>query len=163
LQGLLAGRRGADNSTVIAGAMPKWRQYFHRFAGGFMCVWFAGLGVYSARTPFAAGTRPEKARIIVSLIFMALATSAIVAQFWFQRRIVCEFTYDGSTLQFRTLGISQTQMRPLEDIAQVKEWRGRGGPIGYRLVFQDGAKAYLEHSVANSVALVDQLRRDARG
>jgi hypothetical protein len=31
---------------------------------------------------------------------------------------------------------------------------GRGGPIGYRLVFRDGGKVYMEHSVADSIALV---------
>lgn len=110
---------------------------------------------------FAAGTRPDKARTIVSLIFMVLTTSAIAGQFWFQRRIDCEFDYDGRTLQFRTLGIPRTQVRPLADLVQVKEWRGRGGPIGYRLVFRDGGKVYLEYSVGNSIALAEQLRRDA--
>ena len=139
--------------------MPKWRQYFNRFAGGLMCVLFAGLGLIGARMAFSA---TDKARIIVGLIFMAFTAAAVAGQFWFQRRIVCEFAYDGSTLQFRTLGIQQTQMRPLTEIAQVKEWRGRGGPLGYRLVFRDGWKVYLEYSVANSIALANQLRWDAK-
>jgi hypothetical protein len=146
---------------VIAGAMPKWRQYFNRFAGGFMCVLFAGLGVMSARIAFASDARTDKARIIVTLIFAAV-TCAIAGQFWFQRRILCVFEYDGRTLRFRTLGIPQTQVRLPADIAQVKEWRGRGGPIGYRLVFRDGWKVYLEYSVANSIALANQLRWDAK-
>ena len=74
-----------------------------------------------------------------------------------------EFNYDGRTLQFRTLGIRQTQVRPLEDIAQVKEWSGRGGPIGYRLVFRDGWKVYLEYAVPNSITWADELRRDTEG
>jgi hypothetical protein len=139
--------------------MPKWRQYFNRFAGGFMCVLFAGLGLISARVAFAA---TDKAPIIVCLIFMAFTTAAIAGQFWFQRRIVCEFDYDGLTLRFRTLGIRRTQVRPLEEIAQVEEWRGRGGPLGYRLVFRDGGKVYLEYSVANSIALANHLRWDAK-
>jgi hypothetical protein len=142
--------------------MPKWRQYFNRFAGGFMCVLFAGLGLISARVLFTAGAPPNKAPIIVSLLFMAFTTAAIAGQFWFLRRLVCEFAYDGLTLQFRTLGIPQTQIRPLADLAQVNEWRGRGGPLGYRLVFHDGGKVYLEYSVANSIALANQLRWDAK-
>lgn len=83
---------------------------------------------------------------------------------WFQRRIVCEFDYDGRALQFQTLGTRQTQVRPLEDIAKVKDWNGRGGPIGYRLVFRGGGKAYLlYYAVANSISLANQLRRDAKG
>lgn len=124
-----------------------------------MCVLFAGLGLISARTAFAA---TDKAPIIVSLIFMAFTASAIAGQFWFQRRIVCEFAYDGATLQFRTLGIPATQVRPLAEIAEVKEWRGRGGPLGFRLVFRDGWKVYLEYSVKNSIALANQLRWDAK-
>jgi hypothetical protein len=93
---------------------------------------------------------------------MAFTTAAIARQSWFLRRIVCEFDYDGATLQFRTLGIQQTQVRPLADIAQVKEWRGRGGTRGYRLVFRDDWKVYLEYSVANSIALANQLRWDAK-
>jgi hypothetical protein len=110
--------------------MPKWRQYFYRFAGGLMCVLFAALGAGGARNPFAAGTRPDKARIIVSLIFIAVAASAIAGQIWFQRRLVCEFDYDGPTLQFRTLGIPQTQMRPLAEITQVKDGAGEEGRSG---------------------------------
>jgi hypothetical protein len=107
--------------------------------------------------------RPDKARIIVSLMFMTFTASAIAGQFWFQRRLVREFNYDGRRLQFRTFGIRQTLVRPLEDIAQVKEWSGRGGPIGYRLVFRDRGKVYLEYSVTNSIALANELRRDAKG
>jgi hypothetical protein len=158
----LADSGRADYNTVISGAMPKWRRYFHRFAGGFMWVFFTGLGLISARLLLAAAARPNKAPILASLIMLALATSAIAGQFWFQRRIVCEFDYDGLTLQFRTLGIPQTHVRPLAEIAQVKEWRGRGGPIGYRLVFREGRKVYLEYSVTNSIALANQLRWDAK-
>jgi hypothetical protein len=57
----------------------------------------------------------------------------------------------------------RTQVRSFAEIKQVKEWRGRGGLIGYRLSFRDGGKVYLEYSVANSIALADQLRRDAKG
>jgi hypothetical protein len=89
--------------------------------------------------------------------------STIGIQMWFQRRIVCEFDYDGRALQFQTLGIRQTQVRPLEDRAKVKDWSGRGGPIGSRLVFRGGRKGYLYYSVANSITLANQFRRDAKG
>ena len=85
MQGLLADRGRADYRIVIAGTMPKWRQYFNRFAGGFMCVLFAGLGLISVHVAFAA---TDRAPIIVSLIFIAFTTAAIAGQFWFQRRIV---------------------------------------------------------------------------
>jgi hypothetical protein len=143
--------------------MPTWRQYFNRLAGGFMCLLFAGLLWMNTRILFApVNTRAESVRTLFSMIFMVLPVSAIVSQFRFQRRIICEFGYDGYTLQYRTLGNSGTQMRPLQDLARVEGWSGRGGPMGYRLIFQDGGKLYLEISVANSMALAEQLREDAR-
>jgi hypothetical protein len=142
--------------------MPKWRQYFNRFAGGFMCLLFAGLGWMNLRILLAPATYADNYRLLFSLIFMVLPVSAIVSQFWFQRRIICEFGYDGYTLQYRTLGNSGTQMRLLQDLAQVKGWSGRGGPMGYRLVFQDGGKLYLENSVTNSMALSERLRGKLR-
>ena len=33
-----------------------------------------------------------------------------------------------------------------------------GGPLGYRLDFRDGAKAYLEYSVTNATAPGERLR-----
>ena len=159
IQSLLASREAADYRIVIAGVMPRWRQYFNHIAGGFMCLLFAGLGWLNARILFASAA--DKARILFSVLFMALPVAAIASQFWFQRRIICEFGYDGCTLQYRTLGIPEMQVRPLQDLGQITLWRGRSGPIGYRLVFRDGAKVYLDFSVANSIALADQLRRDA--
>jgi hypothetical protein len=74
--------------------------------------------------------------------------------------MISEFQYDGSMLQFRTIGIAEPQMRPLGDIADIRGWLGKGGPLGYRLLFQDRQKLYLEFSVSNSITLVNQLRAD---
>lgn len=122
-----------------------------------MCVLFAGLGFIGVRVLFAAREQPPR---IVSLLFMAFAVTAISGTMWFQRRMICGFDYDGGTLRFRTLGVPQTQVRPFSDIQQVKDWRGRGGPIGYILVFHNAGKLYLEYSVSNSIALAEQLRWD---
>ena len=144
--------------------MPKWRRYFHRCAAGLMCLCFSGLGLISVRMLFPAGDAcPDKARVVVSLLFLTFTTAAIAGQMWFQRRIVCDFNYDGCTLQFRTLSVQQMQMRPLPDIREVREWRGRGGPLGYRLLFRDKQRVYLEYSVSNSIVLAERLRANIAG
>jgi hypothetical protein len=146
---------------MIAGVMPKWHQYLNRFAGVLMCLLLGGVGLVNGLSLLRAGSvRPAKGLLFISV---AWAGFAIGTQLWFQRRIVCGFDYDGHRLQFRTLGIPRMQVRPLDDIAKVEEWRGRGVPIGYRLVFRDGRKVYLMYSVANSIPLANQLRRDAKG
>ena len=40
-------------------------------------------------------------------------------------------------------------MRPLSYIKTIRDWKGRGGPLGYRLQFQDKQKLYLEFSESN--------------
>jgi len=146
---------------MIAGAMPKWRRYFHRFAAGFMCLWFCGLAFIGMRTVLPTGEgRADRARAVVGLLFLAFGVVATAGQLWFQRRIVCDFSYDGYTLQFRTLGGQAMQMRPLLDLKEVREWRGRGGPQGFRLRFRDKQRVYLEYAVSNSITLAERLRAD---
>jgi hypothetical protein len=85
---------------------------------------------------------------------------AIASQVRFQRSLITEFRYDGSTIQFQTLGIQEAQMRPFSDIVAIRDWKGKGGPLGYRLVLQDRQKLYLEFSVSNSIVLANRLRAD---
>lgn len=138
-----------------SGAMPNWRRYFHRIACGFMCLLFVCLGILSVH--FLA-TAPHRGILIASLLFVTMAAVSIGMQLWFHRRIISEFAFDGRSFQFRTLGRSRRQTRELSDIAAVRDWRGRGGPFGYRLIFRDGTKAYQEYSVSNSMAVAEQLR-----
>jgi hypothetical protein len=50
------------------------------------------------------------------------------------------------------------QTRDVSQVARIRDWRGRNGLLGYRLVFRDDRKAYLERAVPNAMALADQLR-----
>ena len=143
--------------------MPKWPRNVHKFAAVFMSVLFVGLALIGARMFFLAPHDvPSKAPLVFSTVFVLFAVFAIASQIRFQRSLITEFRYDGSTIQFQTLGIQEAQMRPVSDIAAIRDWRGKGGPLGYRLVLQDGRKLYLEFSVSNSVAFVNQLRADLR-
>src|SRR5579864_1687227 len=108
--------------------MPRWQRYLHKFASGFMCLLFSGLGLLNLHLMIAeAHAGPDKARLFVSFLFVLFAGVAIKYQFFFLRTVISEFQYDGSTLQFRTLGTQEPQFLPLSDIASIRDWRGRGG------------------------------------
>ena len=132
----------------------------HRCASGFMVLFFAVFAVYGARLFFigSATGRGKGAAVAMMLWFTFLAAFAIGMQRRYDRRMIAQFSFDGSLLRFKTLGNAEPQARALSEIARVREWRGRGGPLGYRLDFRDGAKAYLEYSVTNATALSVQLR-----
>jgi hypothetical protein len=149
-----------DFQDVIAGAMPRWRRNLYKSVGGFMCLLFGGLGFAYAR--FLVPAAPDKARLFAGLLFVLLMVAGIGSQIWFQRRIIAEFRYDGLTLQFQTLAIQQPQIRPRADLKSIGEWRGKGGLLGYRFLFQDRQRLYLEFSVRNSIELVNRLRADLR-
>jgi hypothetical protein len=139
--------------------MPKWQIYLHKSAGVFMFLVFSGMGFMNVRLMIAGvPAGPNRAILFFSVLFICFVVAAIVSQVWFHRRIISEFRYDGSALQFRTIGLQEPQFRPLADIASIREWNGKGGPLGYRLQFQDKQKLYLEFSVSNSIALANRLR-----
>jgi len=143
--------------------MPKWRQNLHTIAFGVMCLLFEGFGLFAWNFLFPAGeARPAKGLLLSGLAFFAIAGLGIGTQVWFWRRIVKEFSYDGSALRFRTLGTAEMQTQELSEIADLREWQGRGGPLGYRIGFRDGKKIYLQYGVSNSVAAAEQIRRDLR-
>ncbi|MBZ5606701.1 MAG: hypothetical protein LAP38_00475 [Acidobacteriia bacterium] len=146
-----------------SGTMPKWQQRLHQGAFGVMCLLLGAFGVLSARFLFpAGGVRPSQGLVVSSLVMVAVAGSGIVLQVRTRRRLVKEFSYDGRALRFSTLGTVEMQVRDLSEIAEVGKWRGRGGPLGYRLRFRDGAKLYLQNGVSNAVAAAEQIRRDRR-
>lgn len=148
---------------MISGTMPKWQQNFHRFGFGLMCLLFGGFGLLNGRfLLLARQAGPAKGLVLSSLVFITIAGFGVGMQVWFWRRIIREFSYDGRALRFRTLGTTEMKTRDLREIADVREWRGRGGQLGYRLVFRDGQKIYLQYGVPNSVAAAEQIRRDLR-
>jgi hypothetical protein len=144
---------------VISGALPKWQQYFHTAAFALMCALFAGFGLFGGRFLLRSADWQFTGLLVSSLVFIAIAVLSIGLQVWFWRRIVSEFTYDGRALRFRTLGNAEMQTRDLSEIADLNVWRGRGGPLGYRLHFRDGGKIYLQYAVSNCVAVAEHLRR----
>jgi hypothetical protein len=92
-----------------------------------------------------------------------VALGLILSGFWFWRRLITEFSYDGRTLRLSTLGIPEVQTRHLSEIAEVSEWRGRGGQLGYRLRFRDGAKFYLQNGVSSAAVVAEQIRYNLLG
>ena len=148
---------------MISGTMPKWQQNFHTFAFGVMCLLFGGFGLLSFRFLIGAGqVHPSKGLRLISVVFVAIAGFGIGMQVWFRRRIVKEFTYEGRALQVRTLGRAKFRTLDLSELSHLREWQGRGGPLGYRLRFRDGDRVYLQYGVSNSVAAAEQIRSDLR-
>lgn len=140
---------------MLRGAMPGPARTLHKFGPAIVCVVFAGLAFVNFRAMSAAGGAVRaKGPLIVILV---LAAIMVAAQLRFQRRLIVEFSYDGSILQFRTLGQPELQAKPANAISRIKDWRGRGGQIGYRLIFRDGEKAYLENAVSNASELVARV------
>jgi hypothetical protein len=123
-----------------------------------MCLLFLGVGIFNGRFVLPGPGRPPGMRV-ASGAFIVFAIAAITGSVRFRRRMIREFRYDGATLRFHTLGIEEEQIQALAQISEVREWQGRGGPIGYELIFRDAPKAYLEYSVSNANALAEELRR----
>src|SRR5689334_22485248 len=137
--------------TTISGAMSRAAQRVHIFSCGFMCVLFAGLAFLSLQQLLLQTETPANfARTAFSFGFLIFVVWAINMQIRFQHTIVCEFSYDGYTLEFRTIGVRRTQVRQTSGIKTIREWRGRGGPQGYRIDFREGGRIYLSYSVRNA-------------
>lgn len=136
--------------------MSKWRCYSHHFACGFMCLCFAGLGILDAKViAVSANNLP---RLVFTVLFGVLAVAGIWFQIRYLRCIICEFSFDGQDLRFRTLGKSEAETRSLSQLSKIKKWSGRGGGTGLRLFFRDRKQAFLEFSMSNAQELADHLR-----
>jgi hypothetical protein len=145
---------------AISGAMSKCQQRSHTFGCGFMCILFTGMGLLNLRILSQAALQGGIAPTVFSLGFVIFVTWAVAMMFRFLRLIVNEFRYNGFMFEFRTIGVRQTQTRPLSQIAAVRDWRGRGGALGYRIVFQDRGKVYLSYAVTNAAQVGELLRWD---
>ena len=142
---------------MITGAKPKWQQYAQRSPAVLVILLgvFFWWGLHSAPAPQTQG---RNSLAIISLIVLGLGL--IGSGFWFWKSLIKEFTYDGRTLTFNTLAISETRARDLSAIEEVGEWTGRGGPLGYCIRFHNGEKLYLQNAVSNAAELAARLRSD---
>lgn len=150
---------------VISGSMPPRARFTHTLGFGVMCLLFAAVLAYNADVLMQPGRVPQKGVVGSTGAILIVAALGIGIQRWFRRRIITEFIYDDNALQFRTLALAEMQFRHVSEIAGLSEWRGRGGILGYRLHFRDGAKAYLQSSVTNSrdalELILAKLRRES--
>lgn len=142
---------------MIAGTMPKWQQYGHR-SPVLIVILLGALfwrGFHS--TP---SHQPQGGNIWTFTWLVILGLGLIGGSIRFWKSLIKEFTYGGRTLTFTTLANSETQLRDVSAIEEVGEWTGRGGALGYRIKFRDGAKLYLQNGVSNAAELAERLRRD---
>jgi hypothetical protein len=143
--------------------MPRWQRNVHRTSLVLMCLLFAGFAWFNLRFLSSAQTAQARKGVYFMTAWMiAIAALCIAMSVWFWKRIVTEFSYDGSALRLRTLGRAEMQTRDVSEIQEVGEWRGRGGPQGYKLKFRDRQKVYLHYSVSNAAAAAERIRSDIR-
>ena len=141
--------------------MPKRKLLFHAGSAILMTLIFVSAGLVNAQFLLpkqAARVSPDFQ--VVAFLFILLAVAILAIQNWFRRRIIREFTYDGVTLRFSTLGGSATNERLPSQLIEIRDWLGRGGVMGYQLFFRDAPKAFLEDDTSNSSTLIQQLLRD---
>ena len=142
---------------MIAGIMPKWQQYGHR-APPVIVALFGALMWWGFHTAPSHQSQGRNGFATIVLIVLGLSLIAGFLSFW--RRLIKEFAFDGRTLAFNTLGSPEMQVRDLSTIEEVGEWTRRGGQLGFRIKFRDGAKLYLHYGVSNAAALAERIRYD---
>lgn len=143
--------------------MPRRRRWFHVCVAGFIFLVFAAAAAVNGALLMPSHQPPvSPAMRVVALLFILLAIGVIAMQVWFRRRIIREFQYDGTTLRYRTLSLTELHSRFPSQLTAIREWTGRGGLMGYQLIFRDAPKAYLEDDTPNASALIDRLLEDIR-
>jgi hypothetical protein len=143
--------------------MPRWQKRVHQFRVGVLWFIFGTLSVFQLYSlSHSSDLQAIRGWLVISLGWIAIAATAIGMQFSLWRRLVSEFTYDGSAFKFRTLGRQDEQVRAAGEIENITLWRGRGQPLGYLLLFTDGQKAYLQRSVSNATPLAAEITRVLR-
>ncbi len=144
---------------MLTGVMPPRKQLFHVCVTGFLFTVFAAAALVNAELLLPSHPTSPAMRVI-SFLFILLCLGIIAMLFWYRRRIVREFSYDGVTLHLKTLSISEPLPRFPAQLLVIREWAGRGGLMGYQLIFRDLPKAYLEDDTPNARVLIERLLAD---
>ena len=142
--------------------MTKREQVLLRIAFWFLLVFSAVLTVQAFRLihqpTFQRAALGEHVAIYLVLApLFAFQLLFMGSQFRRNGQTIVEFECDELSIQFRKLGDSHHEARPISDVVKVYKWRGLGEPIGYRLLFRDGSKAYINYSLSNVRALEERL------
>ncbi len=147
----------------ISGEMTKREQFLLRIAFWFLLSFCAVLAVQTFRLvgqPSFQKTAMGEHIAIYLVLAPLFAFQLLFAGSQFRRNslTIVEFECDENSIQFRKLGETHKETRPLYDIVKVYKWRGLGEPVGYRLLFRDGTRAFVNYSLSNAKALEDRLR-----
>ena len=146
---------------MITGVMPRRKQIFHICVATFIFLVFAAAAFVNGQLLLPSHRPPVEPLLrIVSFLFILLAIFIIAMQVWFRRRIIREFSYDGATLHYQTLSRAEAHSRFPAQLVAIREWAGRGGVMGYQLIFRDAPKAYLEDDTSNASLLIERLMQD---
>lgn len=146
---------------MITGVMPKRKQVFHACMSALIFVVFASAALVNGEMILPSHKPPvSDALRVIGGLFILLAIGVISMAMWYRRRIIREFQYDGVSLHYQTLAVPHMQSRFPHQLVVIREWAGRGGLMGYQLIFRDAPKAYLEDDTPNAPALIERLLQD---
>jgi hypothetical protein len=143
---------------MISGVMPRRKQIFHVCVAAFLFSVFAGAAFVNAQLLLPSHKPPVDPLLrAIAFLFILLAVGVIAMQVWYRRRIIREFSYDGATLHYQTLSRAEAHSRFPAQLVAIRDWAGRGGVMGYQLIFRDHPKAYLEDDTPNASKLIERL------
>jgi hypothetical protein len=133
---------------TVSGAMSKWRRFSIRLTEilmGLVCG--GGLVGFCWLVPrFVA---PDLWQLVdrgtkIAIIAGGVVVGALAFGFtrWMDVDVVVEFACDGRSFRFRKVGHKRAETRGLLEVVKVARGTERG-PVRYRVVFKDGAQAFL--------------------
>jgi len=153
---------------TISGEMTRRQRISRRLRPALGCLVFAGGGTW-----FISGRHPHTPfspdlHLLLLAFFPVLGALVFGLRYWSDRLTIVEFACDESSIWFRKLGKAPAETRALSEVGGVYDflWGGYCVPerhLGYRLVFKDGAEAFLPDSFVEASSLAWHLRVQSRG
>ncbi len=140
---------------MLTGAMPQSVRVVHKLSFWLTC--FVSTGLPSLDFWLVWAKKATVGMAALCVVVLVMGALVIIGQLRFRRQLITQFSYDGRVFQFRTLSQPEMQCIPAGGVAKIKDWRGRFGRKGYRIIFRHGEDAYLQFPVSNSRELVARI------
>ena len=151
----------AVQPSETSGEMSHGRQVYHACMTAFMCLMFLALALLAGRFLVPIHDFPASSVLVAAaILFEIFVAGGIYLQIRNYCRIIRQFSYDGRSLKYGTLGSSQEQLRDVKQIIDVRQGRMGAPSIGFSVVFSDNKKVYLDYSMPHAREAAERLRLD---